>query len=157
MENGFNPLLAGKGRIASRATTQRLAARLAFFFRSRRVAHPLTSDVFRSRFKTLGAPSLRFLQGRVGCCRYHGIYHAWRVAHLCGFCKGGGGWPSFAFSSKLTPSSMRPPPRPWVPCEHPGIRKPGGGWPSLSHPISFVPVQECGGGWPTFKYLHHSR
>jgi hypothetical protein len=35
MENGCNPLLDGKGRIASTATTQRLAARLAFFFRSR--------------------------------------------------------------------------------------------------------------------------
>jgi REP element-mobilizing transposase RayT len=26
-----------------------------------------------SRFETLGAPSLRFWQGRVRCCRYHGF------------------------------------------------------------------------------------
>jgi len=32
MENGFDPLLAGKGPIAARATIQRLAARSAFSF-----------------------------------------------------------------------------------------------------------------------------
>ena len=26
-----------------------------------------------SRFETVGAPSLRFLQGRARCCRYHGL------------------------------------------------------------------------------------
>jgi len=30
------------------------------------VAQPFTCDFFRSRFKTVGAPSLRFLQGREG-------------------------------------------------------------------------------------------
>ncbi len=38
---------------------------------------------FVSRSRTAGAPSLRFLQGRVRCCRYYGICHAQRPAsHL---------------------------------------------------------------------------
>ena len=37
-----------------------------------RVAHAFDL-VFHSRFETVGAPSLRFLQGRVRCCRYHGL------------------------------------------------------------------------------------
>src|SRR5579871_6009572 len=36
--------------------------------------------LFHFHFESVGAPSLRFLQGRVGCCRYHGIRHAQRIA-----------------------------------------------------------------------------
>jgi len=37
-----------------------------------RVAHPFAS-VFLSHYETVGAPSLRFVQGRVRCCGYHGL------------------------------------------------------------------------------------
>ncbi len=36
--------------------------------------------VLPSRSGTVGAPSLRSLQGRVRCCRYHGVCHAHRTA-----------------------------------------------------------------------------
>jgi hypothetical protein len=39
MENGFDPLFAGKGRIAATATTQGLAARSAFFLSKSLNAH----------------------------------------------------------------------------------------------------------------------
>jgi hypothetical protein len=44
---------------------------------------PFLPRLFLSRSETLGAPSLRFLQGRVRCCRYHVVCHAQRIAsHL---------------------------------------------------------------------------
>lgn len=44
-----------------------------------RVAHP-SVPLFLSRSGTLGAPSLRSLQGRVRCCRYYGVCYAQRLA-----------------------------------------------------------------------------
>jgi len=48
-----------------------------------RAGGPLFLRDFPSRYGTLGAPSLRFVQGRARCCLYHVVCHAQRPAsHL---------------------------------------------------------------------------
>ena len=34
---------------------------------------PFSASILASHFRTVGAPSLRFLQGRVRCCLYYGL------------------------------------------------------------------------------------
>ena len=51
------------------------------------MAHPL-NFIFFSRYETVGAPLLRFLQGRARCCRYHvfvmpaGLHRTYGAHHL---------------------------------------------------------------------------
>jgi hypothetical protein len=60
-----------------------MAAHQYIFTRLKAGGPPFLPRLFLSRSETLGAPSLRFLQGRVRCCRYHVVCHAQRIAsHL---------------------------------------------------------------------------
>jgi hypothetical protein len=57
------------------------------FFRGREVpgGWPSFSMFFSFRSDEVGAPLLRFAQGRVRCCQYRGVYRAQRSASHLGY------------------------------------------------------------------------